>query len=290
MNTKHLLAGAALAFSSILSTSAQAIDLDAGDYDTAPAGTTAGLLYLQHAERNALYNGSNKVPGNNGLDSDVGIFRLVHYTDIGGLRVLPQFLLPYGYLDGKDDTSGLGKAHGAGDAIVAIPTWLINDTKNHTYFAVAPYIYLPTGTYDQSKALNLGENRYKGTLQVAFSTRLAPKVAWDIAADGTVYGDNNRAYGGGTLKQDPGYQLQTNVRYLISPRLDLRASVSYVDAGETKQNGLTTAAYRQSKFSVGTAYWAAAKTQVILNYGRDIDVENGFKEENRINIRLLQVF
>lgn len=34
---------------------AQAIDVDVGDYVPAPEGTTVGLLYLQHAERDKLY-------------------------------------------------------------------------------------------------------------------------------------------------------------------------------------------------------------------------------------------
>ena len=34
----------------------------------------------------------------------------------------------------------------------------------------------------------------------------------------------------------------------------------------------------------------AGTTQVILNYGRDLRVENGFKEDNRINLRLMKVF
>ncbi|AXI02226.1 transporter [Aquirhabdus parva] len=280
---------ALLAITTAISPFAQAIDLDAGDYDTAPAGTTAGLLYLQHAERGSLYSGSDKVAGHNELDSNIGIARLVHYTDISGILTLPQILLPFGQLKGKDDASGLGKASGFGDAILAIPTWLVNDTVNHTYFAIAPYLYLPTGNYDRNKALNLGENRYKGTLQVAYSTRLTPDIAWDVAGDVTVYGDNSDAVGG-TLKQDLGYQLQTNARYFLSPKADLRAGISYADAGETKQNGIKSDATTQSKFWLGSAFWVAPKTQFILTYGRDIKVENGFKEDNRLNFRLLQIF
>ncbi len=290
MNTRFTLSATALLLSALtLSPLTHAIDLDAGDYDTAAPGTTLGLLYLQHAERDSLYNKSNKVAGDNGLDSDIGIARLVHYTDIGGTLVLPQILVPFGRLEGKGDTSSLGSASGIGDIILAAPTWLINDTQNHTFLGVTPYLFLPTGDYDKHKALNLGENRYKGNLQVAFSTRVAPKVAWDVAGDVTVYGDNDDA-AGGTLKQSPGYQVQTNARYLLTDKVDLRAGISYANAGETKQNGVTSDATTQSKFWVGTAFWPLAKTQAILTYGQDIKVENGFKEANRINLRLLQVF
>lgn len=290
MSNRKLLISAALAISAAISPLANAIDLDAGDYETAPAGTTLGLLYLQDGQKNSLYSGSTKVAGHNGLNTDIGIARLVHYTDIGGILTLPQILLPFGHIAGVNDTSGLGTASGVGDIILAIPTWLINDTKNHTFFSIAPYLFVPTGNYSNHDPLSLGENRFKGTLQVAFSTRITPQVAWDIAADATVYGNNTDAVGGGTLKQNIGYQVQTNARYLISPKVDLRAGISYSDAGSTKQNGVTADSFTESKFWVGTGLWASDKTHIIFTYGKDIAVENGFKDNNQINLRLLQVF
>jgi len=269
---------------------AKAVDLDAGDYDVAPAGTNLALLYLQSASRDALYAGSDKLSGDPKLDSNVGIARFVHYTDIAGLRVAPQILVPFGELKAKGDISALGSASGLGDIILAAPVWLLNNPEHKTYFGLTPYLYLPTGNYDKHDALNFGENRYKLDLQAAYSQRLTDKWAWDAAADIIFYGQNNDAVGGGTLKQNTGYQLQTNTRYFINDRLDLRAGLSYTDAGDTKQNGIKTQSYQQTKFWVGTAYSPTASTNVILTYGRDLAVENGFKENNRINVRLLKVF
>ena len=107
-------------------TTAGAVDLDAGDYDPAKPGTTLALVYLQHAERDELDSGGKTVPGDNRLNTDVGIFRLVHYVSIAGLTVAPQILVPVVKQRGLGDQAALGRHSGVGDIILAAPVWLVN--------------------------------------------------------------------------------------------------------------------------------------------------------------------
>lgn len=137
--------------------------------------------------------------------------------------------------------------------------------------------------------MNIGENRVKLTVQGAYTTQLIDRLNWDIAGDFTIYGKNDDVING-SLKQDLGFQIQTNARYRLTDIADLRAGLSYSDAGDTKQDGVTTDSNKQTKFWIGTGISPTATTQVILNYGRDLKVENGFKEDNRINLRLMKVF
>lgn len=266
-----------------------AVDLDAGDYDYAPSGSNLAILYYQHATRDALYSGSDKVAGNYDLTSDVGIARYVHYTDVAGIHIAPQILIPFGRLDASKDISDLGSSRGLGDIVLANIFFLYHDASTHSTFGITPYLFLPTGEYSSNKALNLGENRYKLNIQAAYTTRLAPKLAWDVSADMTVYGKNTDA-AGGDIKQDIGYQLQTNTRYFLNDKVDLRAGISYSNAGDVKQAGVTTDAAKQTKFWLGTGISPTPTTQLIVAYGRDIKVENGFKEDNRINLRFLKAF
>ncbi|MGJ7498054.1 transporter [Variovorax sp. RT4R15] len=115
---------------------ARAVDLDAGDYTALPADTNALVVYGQHATRDKLYSKGNKVLSNPGLDSDVGILRGVHFMDIGGYIVDPQFLLPFGRLKGKDDTSALGSKSSIGDLILASAIWFTKPGVK-THFAIA---------------------------------------------------------------------------------------------------------------------------------------------------------
>ncbi|WP_374254867.1 transporter [Acinetobacter brisouii] len=284
------LTNSTLAIAVYLSLShAYAVDLDAGDYGYAPTGTNLAILYYQHATRDALYSGSDKVAGNYSLTSDVGIARYVHYTDIAGIHVAPQILIPFGRLDAGKDISDLGSSSGLGDIILANTFFLYNNASTHSTFGITPYLFLPTGQYSSDKVLNLGDNRYKLNIQAAYTTRLTPKLAWDVSADMTIYGKNTDAVGG-DIKQDIGYQVQTNARYFLNDKVDLRAGLSYSDAGDTKQAGVTTNGTQQTKFWLGTGISPTPTTQVIVAYGRDLKVENGFKEDNRINLRFLKAF
>ncbi|WP_230970612.1 transporter [Nitrogeniibacter aestuarii] len=271
---------------------AHALDVDAGDYTALPAGTNLALLYYQHASRDALYQHGRRADLDAGLTSDIGIFRAVHFADVADHRIDVQFLLPFGRLEGKDDLATMGTAHGMGDLILASAVWLLNSPDTGRYFGITPYLFLPTGNYDRHDALNLGENRWKLVLQAGYITPLSKTVTLDVVADATLFGDNDDfGISGATLEQKPLYQFQTFLRYHVSPQWDLRAGLSHAFGGETSVDGVNQDdRTRTTKANVGTAWFATPSVQVVFNYGRDLSVENGLREDNRVNLRLLKVF
>ena len=269
-----------------------AIDVDPADYVPAPAGTTAGLLYQQHAERDASYSSGNRNPGNPLLTSDVTILRLVHYMNIGGYTVGPQVLLPFASLRSGRDIKALGSENALGDLILAAPVWLVNDPAKSTLFAVAPYLYLPTGSYSDSRALNVGENRWKFDLQAGLVQRISGPLYLDLTGDVMVFGKNNDyGSGRGSMRQAPLYQLQSYLRYQFSATTNATAGLSRTWGGETRVNGVDNHDQpNQLKISFGGSTFVAAKTQIMGSIGRDLSVDNGFKENFRLNLRLLQIF
>ncbi len=286
--------GAALSAAITLCTvPAHAIDIDAGDYTSLPPGTNVGLLYVQHAERNRLYANSNLIPGSNGLDSDIGILRMIHFMDIGGYTVNPQFLLPFGRLKATGSlVQPLGQADGTSDLILAATVWPINDPKNRTFLGITPFLYVPIGNYDQSKPLNLGENRWKYALQASVIFPVSEKVTIDLAADVTGYGRNDKANAAGqSLGQSASSQVQAFARYALSPAWDLRVGLSWAHIGNQTLGGVSRDNAAQiTKFQLGTAGFLGPKTQLLGTWGRDVNVNNGFRENARINLRLLQLF
>lgn len=286
----RLGAAAALAVAAV--GPAHAVDVDAGDYTALPAGTNLALVYYQQATRDALYASGKRVPIDAGLDSQVGILRGVHFTEIGGYIVDPQFLLPFGRLESKDDLSPMGSASGVGDLILAATVWLVNRPDSGTYFGITPFLYLPTGEYDRKDALNLGENRWKFALQAGFITKLSENFTLDLVGDVTVYGDNDKFGAAGvTMKQDPAYQVQGFLRYHLSPGLDLRAGVSHSFGGETRVAGVDQHdRLETTKATLGSAWFVTPSVQLMFNYGRDLSVRSGLREDNRFNLRLLKVF
>lgn len=273
---------------------AHAIDLDAGDYTALAPNTNLGLLYYQHARREKLYAHGERVSLNGRLDSDIGIARGVHFTEINGYIANPQFLLPFGRLRGKGDLDSLGTNSGVGDLILAAAVFT-SKPGDKTHFALMPYVWLPTGQYNRNDPLSLGENRWKFALQAGYSTPLSPKVTLDLMGDFTVFGKNDDANDGTggrtTLKQKPLFDLQAHLRYHIDSTTDLRFQLAHSVGGETKLGG-EWQDNRQSatRMKLGVGHFMTPQTQLLVSYNRDLKVQEGFKINNGIQLRMLHVF
>lgn len=284
-------AAAMLAFAAVAAKPAMAIDVDAGDYTALPAGTNLGLLYYQHVERDRIYAGGRQVSGGS-LDSDVGIARYVHYMKLGNFTVDPQFLLPFGTLRGRNNLSALGNTTGVGDLILAATVWVYNDPGRHRYLGITPFIYVPTGSYNGNRALNLGENRWKFALQAGYITPLVDRFTLDLVGDVTVFGHNTDFTAAhATMTEDPLVQMQAWLRYNVTDTFDVRAGLSYSMGGLTHVNGVSQGdRVNTSKFSVGFAWFPAKTWQVLGTYGNDISVHNGPMESTRVNLRVMKIF
>jgi hypothetical protein len=276
------------------SPSAYALDLDADDYAAGaiPAGTNLALLYYQYAKRNKVYSNGSQVAGGD-VTSDVGILRLVRFVDIAGFRADPQILLPFGSLNASNNLSALGSSSGVGDLIVTATVWLVNKPAEGEFFGITPAVYVPIGSNDKNKALNLGENRWKYLLQAGYTTPVLTKnLSMQLAADVTAFGKNDD-FGptGQSQSQKPLYQFQAWLKYAVSPTFDLRVGTSHFTGGETSINGIANNdRTRTTNAKVGFGWSFAPGWNAVALYGRDLSVHNGLKESNRINLRLLKVF
>lgn len=178
---------------------------------------------------------------------------------------------------------------GYGDLRLGITTWLLNDRENMEYFAITPMVSLPIGTYDASRAVNIGENRYKGTLSAGYVNRfahgelgelfieLSPEIAW--------YGDNDNARGR-KIEQDPSFALSGYLRYRPIPITGIFTGCQINKGGETTINGVKqNDEPNNTKLMVGGAVFVFG-TQIILRHAQDIHVENGFKTDRQTTLRL----
>ncbi|WP_253447085.1 transporter [Halomonas sp. Y3] len=280
----------ALGFTS--ATTTHAIDIDPGDYTALPAGTNLAMLYYQYATNDRLYANGERAPENAGLDTNIGIFRYVHFMEVGGYIVDPQILLPFGQVEAKGDLAPLGSTSGIADPILAATVWLVNDPENNHYLGITPFLQVPVGSYDNKRALNLGENRWAFSLQTGYIRGLTETLALDLAADVTLHGKNSD-FGAESadLKQDPLYQFQGYLRHNLTQTWDVRGGLSYTYGGETKVDGQRQDDKTETlSATIGTGYFITPTVQVLANYGQDLSVENGFREEHRVNLRLLKVF
>lgn len=285
-----------LAFA-LSSTKALAVDVNAGDYTALPAGTNVAAWYQQysHADRfNA--DGAPDNRRDTSLKSNISILRLVHFMDIGGMTVDPQILLPFGHVyDARIAGQSLGSASGLADPIIGATFWLVNQPAagaSGRYFGITPFLYLPWGSYDKHDTLNLGENRFKGDLQLGWVEPLWGKVSMELYGDAVVYGHNDDAgTGNQTLKQDATYQLQGNLRYDFNPaqRVALGYSTStggkqYLDGNYTGQKTEVQQVRAEFQQMVGRT------VQLSAQLTHDIHVVGGFQEDIGVNLRALLLF
>ncbi|KQP43489.1 hypothetical protein ASF44_06995 [Pseudorhodoferax sp. Leaf274] len=275
-----------------------AIDVEAGDYTALPDGANAFVVYGQYARRDAAYAAGERQPGAPRLASTVGIARYLHVLRIDDRwTVDPQFLLPFGQLRPSGDLAPLGDRSGVGDLILATAFKYKIDAKAGEVFGFTPYLYVPTGSYDADKALNLGENRWKLALQTAYSRPLAPQWRADAVGDVTFFGRNDacRAACGSavdaTLRQKPLYAGQLYLRYEPAAGVSTALGVTHTVGGESRVDGTSlndTVGTTAVKLMAST--FVAPNLQLMATLARDVHVRNGLREQARLNLRAFYLF
>jgi hypothetical protein len=272
---------------------ALALEVTAGDYEIYPAGVNIGLLYYQHAQNSSLYADSNKVSDDFRLKTDVGLLRYIRpvkLTDIVTLDL--NVILPFGRLSAGGDAAFLGDASGIGDLILGAPVKFLLNAETKDAFSIGTFVYLPTGSYDQNKPLNLGANRWAGLLQLAYVGHFGPSWALDAVGDVQVFGNNDKAgAASATLKQDPRYEVQAHLRYMPSPATAFSVGVGHYWGAEQEINGVAQDNKVRTTYGRLTAsHFLDQTTQLQIQLGRDLKVESGFRESSRVNLRLAKIF
>ena len=280
---------------SLLSSIAQAaqITTDPGDYVALPAGANLAILYGQYATRDEVYADGNKVSGKAGLDTTIGLVRVVHYMELGGIIVDPQIVLPFGTVDLSEAFGPLPETSesGVGDPLVGAAAWLVNKPEQEEWFAVSAFVSIPVGQYDDAQGpINLGENRWKGIFQAAYTKGLGNNFIAELVAEYAIYGDNDD-FLNVRREQEDTQSLQTHLRYGLSPQSYIFVSYYHDFGGETTVGGQAQDDKVDSNsWLTGYATFISPTMQLQIQAGQNINVDNGFKEDARLNLRVVSVF
>ncbi|PPK39051.1 phenol degradation protein meta [Pseudomonas laurylsulfatiphila] len=275
-----------------VSFSTLAVEVAPGDYEQYPAGATIGVVYYQHATTDSLRVHGREASSDFNLTSDIGILRLLHVYQLSdSVTIDPQFLLPFGHVSSGGDASALGNSSGTGDLILTAPIKFLLNSARDT-FSLNAYLYVPTGSYDKDDPINLGENRWKVDFQTAYIKHFSDKWAMDLVGDAIWYGSNDD-YGPGSdvLKQKTSYAAQLMGRYMPDPATSLGVGFGQTWGGEAEIDGADLdSAMRTTNFRLTATRFFTPKDQLQLQLGRDLSVENGPREDFRMNLRYARVF
>lgn len=289
MTVKAMKYGAALLLAA-LNAPAQALEFSPGDYEMLPDGQNLFLTYLQYSHSDAYYAQDQRVDANYKLKSDVTLLRFIHaFRPADNISIEPQAIVPFGRADAYGDASGLGSSSGIGDAIIGIPVKITPNARQDV-FALAPFIYLPTGVYDQDKALNLGENRWRFLLQGVWIHHFSPHWAFDTGAD-VSWVTKNDDYAGQTLQQKPRYEYQAYLRYDFNPRTRVGFGGGWITGAESSLDGTPQHDRLNTTYArVSVAHFFTPSVQLLTVVGKDLKVEQRFKQDLNLTLRLGVLF
>lgn len=272
-------------------TNAQAADLNARDFVTAPVGTSLGVAYLPLTRAND-YHGVADSKGNAELSVNAFAYRQLWFSDICGTLCTPQFIVPFANIDARlPGTTGHTSESGVGDPQVGGTLFFINDPQARTYSGLLALLSVPVGEYhSRNPDVSPGANRWALHLNYNYTQGLGEKWVLEANLEAQLYGKNDDYYDA-ELEQKPLYRLQAFASYDFTPSTYGALRLIHADGGELELNGHrldnTHQRYTQAGFELG--HWLDQRNQVLLGLTRNVSTENAFAQDNLL-LRFVHVF
>ncbi len=268
-------------------------DIFPTDHIALPDGKKNVALYGLKQEGIGPYkNGSKQLAGE--LDANLYALRVgKHFSfgENGQYTFGPLAVLSWG--EGTTNTAlknvGIRDTSGYGDLRLGAAVWLEADRVNRRYTMFSASALLPTGTYDNTRVLNFGENRYRYVLAAGMMRSLDDRWVVDLMSEVAFYGDNpeyRTLQGLKRLSQDVSYAAGGILRYRLTPAFHLYGGAVFNAGGATQLNGNpNTGAPNNTRVNAGMMLLDAGKQQVQLRYGRDVSGDNGMRLDREIALR-----
>lgn len=261
-------------------------------YIPAPAGTFLLVAYDQHGDSDGRYANGDKLNIDMDVDAHIGILRPVYYFKwLDRVAVInASFLFGEASLKGSSVVGDKQVSRGIGDPIVHAGVFLINKPRDRFWLGVSEYITLPLGEYDNTSAINLGENRLTGKTELGLAKGLG-KYHLDVTLNVTIYGSNtNFSVNSGKLERDELWGFETHLSRNITNSSYLGLGAKWEFGGESQLNDVKRNDEPDTR-SVQISYSnrIAPKHALAMYYKKDLEVENGFKA-NTFFLRYNYVF
>lgn len=274
---------------------AYAIDLQPGE--AAAPRPNINLVQFSYAfsDRGNQYINGHEQSSNKKIQTSTYNVRLGRSFELANMPGFFYVQTPMGAVqtDGFSKVEGLNLQGdtGVGDTSLAFALWPYSNRETRTYFGVAGYLTVPSGSYDDHRVFNMGENRYRSALQTGYQTQLSDRLSWMAALDGVFYQDNKDYYPNSRrLEQKNLYTFQTGLKYDINPQYSVAAAYFYTVGGETRIDGLSQDNLTQLQRYQVSAQGNYSFGRMTLQYGGDLKTENGYIEDHRLIVRYTMIF
>lgn len=272
---------------------AYALEFVPGDYEMLPPDKSIVLTYFQSTRSHALYSDNRRVSGDNKFRSQATLVRYIYgYRPVPFLSIEPQLIVPWVKANTLADATPLGDTSGIGDIILGLPFKFRLTTDHADIFSLAPYLYAPTGHYQSDQAVNSGANDWRYLLQAAYVHHFSEQWSLDTGADVSWVSTNHR-YGVShdNQTQTPKYEYQLYLRYNLDPATQLGFGGGWIKgAGDVVNHQSLNDKLDTRYLRLSAAHFFTAAFQAELSLGRDLSVEQGFKQDSFLSVRLGYLF
>lgn len=267
--------------------------LPADFFPLATGTSTVGVYAYDRQSQGPYSKGAKLVDGK--VDTQIAALRAGHFLDLAGPPVSLVAALPWSQnsVAPAPLAAALGKeASGLGDLRFGATGWLVANRESGEYFGVTGLLFLPTGDYNSRQVLNVGENRYKFTLNAGWIRPLSSSFILEVLPEVAWFGDNADYSGGRKLAQKPSYALTGYLRYRANPNWQFHLGAQINCGGETQINGVDqNNSPDNTRAMLGTTYQTDdKKNQWILRVAKDTEVKNGFMTTSEVMLRYLRMF
>ena len=286
---------------------ALAIDLQPNDIVAPLPGKNHAMVSYVNSESGTYYkNGAPPTAAalsflkSPDISTQTAVLRVSSSYAFSDLPAISYFQLPYGTIKPSGSLTlypgNTAADTGIGDLTFATAIWPYSDREARKYFGIAGYLTAPTGSYNSQRLVNMGENRYKSDIQMGYQQPIAENLDGMIAVDTMWFGGNSSCQTSclsrtaTTLNQKPLITTQLGPIYKINQTYTVGASYFYVAGGATTiGNAYQNNVVNTQRFLLsGLAYYPFGR--ISLQYGRDMEIKNGFVETRRLALRYTTEF
>jgi Putative MetA-pathway of phenol degradation len=288
----------ALSLSSIANAQVANSQTDGRDYEALaylPKDTLVALTYFREVSTSAEQS----------FSQSEGIFRASYILKYGDLSIVPfDALLPVVdatvYVPVPMQGTATLHTSGVGD-LTYLPTigYTIHEndeTHTHTVLAGTVYVSGPTGSYDASNPVNIGDHRWRIQPQIGVSQRFLKAITFDLVGSLAFYTANSEFFtpeGYVTMHQNQTFGLEAHLTADLSPDMYLGTSYYVAAVGQRNVESppvLPLSEYEPEqttqtlRFTLGIR--AEKATLILLQYNQDIEETGGATIGRFIGARL----
>jgi len=254
-------------------------------------GNAVPLIFNSISGNSNPFDPANTVlPGSN-IDASMAIVGYAHTFELGDRAASAAILVPMGRLSGQVTAAGRTfneSASGFGDPMVEFGVNLIgpkaqkNIPDNQRYepgfsMDLIADLAFPIGTYDSSKPLNIGLNRWYGRVGAPIVWQLGDwvpgrRTTLEFLPAVWLFGPNND-FVGQTLKTDPMFQLDAHLTRDFTQNLWGSLDAVYYSHGASSINGV--AGNQLNTGGVGFTLGYQVNDNLAFTFGYKSTLNNG---------------